>query len=363
MKIGNLLTVIAISSPFYAGAQFIPSWSSVPSGTTVDLNSVIVVRTGILAAFAAGDSGVIIKGNNFNAWPRQPWSRLFTPTLSDLFAIDFLNENIGYAAGKSGIVIKTMDGGTSWTTRTIGSADVFAIQFLGTDTGWAVGSGGFVAKTTNGGTNWTRPNSGTTNDLHSVFFRNANSGFAVGNRGTILKSVDGGNSWSSQPSGTLQTLRSISFSNYLWWALDDSCGWIAGDSGTILKSRNSGSTWLPEVSGTIARLASVQIADTITVNIVGENIILSRYLSRWVTSYFQSPAIFNSISGSNLETFAVGQGGKIVQAMYEGGIPPLRIPTKKTNAKPVDAKGRTIRRTLKVPVGIFSDLRTRESRK
>ena len=39
---------------------------------------------------------------------------------------------------------------------------------------------------------WVQQTSGTTNDLHSVYFTDANTGYAVGEYVTILKTTDGG---------------------------------------------------------------------------------------------------------------------------------------------------------------------------
>jgi hypothetical protein len=55
-----------------------------------------------------------------------------------------------------------------------------------------MGSLGIVIKTTNGGTTWTRLSTGTTNNLYSGFFTDLSTGYAVGFGGTILKTSNGG---------------------------------------------------------------------------------------------------------------------------------------------------------------------------
>ena len=67
------------------------------------------------------------------------------PTTSDLYSIDYVNELIAIAVGSEGVIIKTVDGGESWTIQT----------------------------------------SGTTNKLDDVCFVDLSNGFAVGNEGTI----------------------------------------------------------------------------------------------------------------------------------------------------------------------------------
>jgi photosystem II stability/assembly factor-like uncharacterized protein len=116
-----------------------------------------------------------------------------------------------------------------------------SVHFLGADTGYAVGDLGTIIKTIDGGVSWTLLTYETYNELFSVYFTNPNDGFAVGVEGTIIKTTDGGTTWTIIPSGTLNTLYSIFFPN-------NSNGYIVGENGIILKSIDSGSTWT-EISG------------------------------------------------------------------------------------------------------------------
>jgi len=59
----------------------------------------------------------------------------------------------------------------------------------------AVGAKGIILKTNNGGISWTTQTSGTMNCLISVYFTDANTGYAVGESGTILKTINGGINW------------------------------------------------------------------------------------------------------------------------------------------------------------------------
>jgi photosystem II stability/assembly factor-like uncharacterized protein len=57
---------------------------------------------------------------------------------------------------------------------------------------FAAGRGGTIIKTTNGGITWTILPTGTLRDIYSLFFFDANLGYAVGDTGLILKTNDGG---------------------------------------------------------------------------------------------------------------------------------------------------------------------------
>ena len=66
------------------------------------------------------------------------------------------------------------------------------VSFTDANNGTAVGDSGIILRTTNGGTNWTSQSSGTTNHLYGVSFTDANNGTVVGANGTILRTTTGG---------------------------------------------------------------------------------------------------------------------------------------------------------------------------
>jgi hypothetical protein len=55
-----------------------------------------------------------------------------------------------------------------------------------------VADGGEILKTMNGGQTWTNDSSGTWNGLNSIFFTDSTTGYVVGDGGTILKTGNGG---------------------------------------------------------------------------------------------------------------------------------------------------------------------------
>jgi photosystem II stability/assembly factor-like uncharacterized protein len=59
--------------------------------------------------------------------------------------------------------------------------------FIDANTGYVVGDMGAILKTTNGGATWTIQPSGSGNSVSSVFFIDAATGYAVGDFGTYWK--------------------------------------------------------------------------------------------------------------------------------------------------------------------------------
>ncbi len=115
------------------------------------------------------------------------------PQGNDLSSVFFVNNQVGYNVGDCGIIVKTTDGGTTWSilnSRT--TSRLSSVCFTDANTGYAVGDYGTILKTNNAGASWTRLSSGTNNILFSVYFNDANTGYVAGYNGTILKTTNGG---------------------------------------------------------------------------------------------------------------------------------------------------------------------------
>jgi putative cell wall-binding protein/photosystem II stability/assembly factor-like uncharacterized protein len=108
-------------------------------------------------------------------------------TTADLKCLTMVSASLGFAAGASGTIIKTTDGGDNWVKLSTGTttADFRGIAFWSTTTGVAVTYDRRVYKTTNGGTSWTLANADMT--------RNAFGSPAIGVSGatSIPGSTDG----------------------------------------------------------------------------------------------------------------------------------------------------------------------------
>src|ERR1041385_3454664 len=91
--------------------------------------------------------------------------------------------------------------------------DLRGASFVDANTGTVVGFYGTIVRTSDGGSSWTIQSSGTTENLWAVSFSDVNNGTAVGENGTILRTTDGGNNWVSQISGTALDFRGVSFTD------------------------------------------------------------------------------------------------------------------------------------------------------
>ena len=97
------------------------------------------------------------------AWisPEQYWIRQPSPTTKNLQKCASVDSLFCWAAGDSGIVINTTNGGLSWGIQSSGiNSPINDIFFLNRTLGWAVSYDYFIQRsvilrTTNGGLNWT----------------------------------------------------------------------------------------------------------------------------------------------------------------------------------------------------------------
>jgi hypothetical protein len=115
--------------------------------------------------------------------------------------------------GVDGTVLKTTDGGTNWSSQTIGRIQLNSVYFTDKNTGWAVGVDGIILNTTNGGIDWTFQTYGA-DYLSSIYFTDKNTGWIVGDYGTILKTTNGGITFVAGDNNAIQPNGFILHQNY-----------------------------------------------------------------------------------------------------------------------------------------------------
>ncbi len=164
------------------------------------------------------------------------------PQGNDVNDVQFIDSQTGFAVCPGGIVMKTTDGGATWSLKDLSTATswVFTkVFFLNNQVGWIAGylsTTGLLFKTTDGGNTWNRFSSSALTTLMSVYFRSATLGWTVAQDGKVAKTTDGGATWVNKFSGVGSTLYSVYFTS-------DQVGFIMGSSGFIRKSTDEGETW------------------------------------------------------------------------------------------------------------------------
>ncbi|MFP5042564.1 YCF48-related protein [Parasediminibacterium sp. JCM 36343] len=196
---------------------------------------------------------------SFGVLKAQTWSTQTSGTTKNLFSVYFANQTTGWAVGASGTILNTTDGGSTWTSQSVGTNNFNSVRFTDANFGCAVGNRGTIITTNNGGSTWNMQSSGTTATLYSVFFVSSTQGWAVGagSTGIILTTIDGGSTWVAQTSGTTASLSSVFF-------VSATQGWATGSGGTILTTIDGGSNWVAQTSGTTNRVLSLYFVNATT---------------------------------------------------------------------------------------------------
>ncbi len=145
-----------------------------------------------------------------------------------LLDLQFINDRTGFITTTNGKLIKTTDGGTSWSVQLVQAhTPLNRCFFVTAQTGWVVGENGLILKTTNGGQTWIKQSSGLNTTWNGIHFLSEQEGYLTGNNGILIKTSDGGISWVTVVSNTHQNLNDITFSTH-------DKGYVVGDYGTIL---------------------------------------------------------------------------------------------------------------------------------
>ena len=117
-----------------------------------------------------------------------------------LFTVRFESDDEGMISGLGGLMLRTHDGGLTWSYERIPRKQaVFAVALAG-GRAVAVGEKGLVEVSTDGGHSWDAPRSGFPSIF--VFMRDlrfapdSKLGLIVGQQGLILRSQDAGATWS-----------------------------------------------------------------------------------------------------------------------------------------------------------------------
>jgi photosystem II stability/assembly factor-like uncharacterized protein len=220
-------------------------WSAMIDSTIEHYNTIFFFNS--LTGFGAGQSrftGSDIKKTTNGG---LNWYSVSMPQTEQIFNLDFTNDSIGYAGGKQGTFLKSINKGAVWNIT--GNFDAFAtggIEFINQNTGFWVGSSyvtnAQIRKTTNGGYNWSETLLDSIEMLYDIEFKNSSTGFACGYYptatgyfGAICMTTNQGSSWSVQyPQTNMIYELSIADSNTIY----ASC-----DGGKILKSTNGGVNW------------------------------------------------------------------------------------------------------------------------
>lgn len=196
------------------------TWSGIATGITVDLQRVRLV--GSDTVIVGGGCTVRRSDNGGGDFTRLPFSPSDLTCPSPIRSLFFPSSQVGYLVLENGTVVRTDDGGKTFSRRTAvpstpvtaGTAKPTDIVFTGVDTGFAItkeGGPGRIYRTTDGAVSWTLVASHDVG-FNGLYFTDAGNGFAVGDRSSLFATTDGGVTFTQRPlegSGASADLSSI----------------------------------------------------------------------------------------------------------------------------------------------------------
>lgn len=236
------------------------SWIKNNINKKININDVWVFRNG--TGILVGDSSAIFYGmKNLDSLIAVPFEKGIT-----FFRIKFNKSNVGFITGTKGTILKSLDGGMTWTkTKTNSNEIIFDIDFFDDKKGFAVGWNGTMLTTTNGGDTWFKiENEMTDNYLKSIALTDNGYGLIVGGDGTILRTTNFGNNWEKLElkfSGGYQKVRFI----------DENYCIIIGSRGMMIVSKDKGETWNVVDSKIYSNLNGLSVNSYGKIFIVGVN--------------------------------------------------------------------------------------------
>ena len=240
-KLMNLLTsllpIAIIGGLLYAG--FFVKASAVinkvePKAVERRDNFFSIIAPAENIAWAVGTGGKIIRTEDGG----KTWLRQKAPTIENLQGIAAWDGQTAVVAGNKGLILHTADSGATWKQATVPKSDnpnkLFRIRVFG-DTAWAVGEFGGLFRSDDKGVTFSRVLPEKDRAFNAISFQ-GKTGVVVGEFGSLMRSTDGGAEWTDVTTDNKVSLMGLAFRN-------DNDGVAVGLSGTLMTTADGGLSW------------------------------------------------------------------------------------------------------------------------
>lgn len=283
---------------------------------------------------AVGEQGVILISDDQG----ESWRQAKVPSSVLLTAVQFVDEQVGWAVGHDGVALQTVDGGESWElkldgnhinqtrihdlneaiqnwdeNRDNGDLTLEDLEYALEDAEYALEDGASVP-------------------LLDLWFTNRNTGYLAGAYGMFLQTRDGGKSWQSAdhllPNPDRFHLNAIH-------ATRNGDLYLAGEAGSLFKrdasdfSHEGSGRWYQLDTGYEGSFFALQ-EDKEKLNLMGlrGHLFKSRDGEQWTQVTLPTTSSINAgLSDAQGGLILIGQGGLLLQ-QQNGNFEPLKAPTR-----------------------------------
>ena len=207
-----------------------------------------------------GSKGLVLKTTDGGA----TWTGTTNDTLGTLTSVYLRTATEGYIGSSSRKLYKTTDGGATWNRILLNAfvadtgAVVRSVYFADASKGWILttlsSTNGRILHTTDGGTTWTQDLVVAANNMIDMYFSGPDRGVAVGKSTGTLYYTKNGTTWTAAPAPTLSgatyTRSDIRGVHMVDSLLGYAVGWgsLVGAQPSIqLRTTNGGETWAQQV--------------------------------------------------------------------------------------------------------------------
>ncbi len=201
---------------------------------------------------------------NLSAFNTQAqWQERTSPTTNGLLSISVVNDSVAWTGGELGTILRTTDGGATWTDvsgGSIGTDTVYNIFGIDAQTALCTSTSTVtnIYRTTDGGTTWTQVLSDSGGFMNAIWMTDADNGFAYGDPVSglwdLYKTTDGGATWNPAP--PLAPIGGeIGWNNSIYVSGSDI--YFGTNNNKIYYSSDMGDSWTPETSATVVSSYSI----------------------------------------------------------------------------------------------------------
>ncbi len=208
---------------------FYGQWVQVPNTLGGSVNDMYCISDNVV--FAGGNNGYLAKTTDGGI----TWNTKTSGTTSNIVKVQFANANVGYVLLQDKTLIKTLDGGESWSTAIFST--ILDISIVSPTIIYVTNINGHLLKSLDGGINFTTINN--TNLYKNIQFVSENIGF--GGNNPLERTTDGGLTWTSIGDCDSR-IQDFGFENGLFHFVNENVGYKLMTN-QAYKTNNGGSSY------------------------------------------------------------------------------------------------------------------------